>query len=553
MTENPRLIEEPVRQSLSKLWQIQRNYFASMGIRAWKEEVPFYISSNAFTGHQYALLAVQFIRDWLRKHPNNQPYCHILEVGSGPGKFSFYFLKSFKTLLSNFDLNLKFTYIMSDLIEENLKFCQENLSFKSYIDAHELDFACFNLEKDADFNLMLKQVKFSSVKANIPLIVIANYTLDCIAQDEFEYKNGHLYEVRLGLKSRYKNFDIQKSMYLNDLRLTFEKVELQNAQSENYYEQPYLNEILTNYPSYFSNKTTRFSMPVGAVRFLDNLNAMTDQSYFMIVGDKGLTIPERFSLYDDKFRVSYDGCYSFSVNFHALGECLKKMGGDCLLTHNSNEFKVNLYCMGATFADLDETKNYFKNTVSVTGPEEYCYIFDEFSTSGYRFSLKSLFAFLRFSQWDPNAYAVVHDQIIELLPSATAQFTEDMIDDLNKVADNLYRINIGDDVFNLTGMFFQIQEENEKALALYHKSLEVFGERAPAHNNMAMIYEDQKNIPKAIYHFQKTLSLDSKNRLAKKRLYNLTGRPYLALIAPIIKGALIFALLIGAIYLITKR
>ncbi len=550
--QDPRLVEDPVRLSTSKLWKIQKNYFATMGIRAWKEEVPFYISSNAFTANRYALQVVKFIRDWhsLKKTTQDDIF-YLLEVGSGTGKFSYLFLKSLKDLLREYNLeNQKFCYIISDLIENNLTFCQENLSFKPFIDNGECDFACFNVEEDTDFTLRLMQKKYSELNAKTPFVIIANYTLDCIAQDEFEYKDDKFYEVKLGLMSRYKNFDIDKAMHLNELKLNFIKSS-DPVDITKYYDNPVLNDIIASYPQFFDKKRSRIGMPIGGIHFFENMRALTKNNFFMIVGDKGLSQPKKFPLYDDRYRYSYDGCYSFLVNFHALSEYIKKVGGDCLLTENSNDFKVNLYCMGTSFSELVETKAFFENSMEVTGPEEYCYFFDEYLTNTYRFSLKSLLAFIRLSEWDPNAYAAIHDRVVELIPSASVAFTEDWMDDLKKVINNIYRINIGDDVFNLIGMFFQIQEEDEIALELYQQSLAVFGDRAAPHNNMGMIYEKKKNVQKALQHFQRSVELDKKNRFAKKRIHHLSGRPYLALISPLIKGLFVAGLIVGAMYLIS--
>ena len=53
---NSKYIQEPVRLSESKLWDIQKQYFDTMGINAWEEDVPFYFTNNTFIGYQYAYL-----------------------------------------------------------------------------------------------------------------------------------------------------------------------------------------------------------------------------------------------------------------------------------------------------------------------------------------------------------------------------------------------------------------------------------------------------------------------------------------------------------------
>ncbi len=551
--QDPRLVELPVRLSTSKIWQIQRNYFASMGIRAFKEEVPFYISSNAFIGQRYANLVLNYIKDWLALNPSHQTETfYLLEVGSGTGKFSFYFLKSFKRLLAENNLaDIKFCYVISDITEKCITFCQENESFKEYGERNEIDFCTYDVENDTDFELRIKQRKFSSLKAKTPLVVIANYTFDCVKHDEFEYEDGKFYEVKLGLKSRYKHFDVEKSQHLDDLRLHFERMEI-TSNIENYYPNQTANKILLNYPSYFDNKKTRIMMPLGAFDFCDNLRQMTQNNAFIIVGDKGLSQPERFHLFSEKYRYSYDGCYSFLVNFHAVGEYCKMHNGDYLLTNNSNDFKVNLYSLGTPFDKLTQTKCFFKESIETAGPEEFIYFFDEFLTSNYRFSQKSLLAFVRFSEWDPNAYAILHDRVLDLLPTYNAPFVEDLKDALNKVITNIYNLNIGDDVYNLAGMIYQMLGEDEQAISLYNRSLAVFGERCDPHSNLGTVYQKQKNFAKALEHFEKAVQLDPKNRFAKNRVNVLTGKPYLAMITPILRGLFVFGLIAGAVYLISR-
>ncbi|MBN9286746.1 MAG: hypothetical protein BGO43_02380 [Gammaproteobacteria bacterium 39-13] len=552
MTEaDPKLIESHVRLSHSKLWEIQRNYFASMGIQAWKEEVPFYISSNAFIGHRYALVIVNFIKEWRILNPLHaeEPF-YLLEVGSGPGKFSFYFLKSLKSLLTEYGLEAqKFCYIFSDVTEKNIEFCRENPCFQPYIQRQEMDFAHFNVEEDKDIQLIIGQKKYSELQSKTPLIIISNYTFDCIKQDAFEYEKDKLHEIQLALRSRYKNFDTQKALHLKELRFDFHKSIIE---PEHYYENPILNEILAAYPPLFKDENAMIMMPLGAMQFCDNMNALTKSNFFMISGDKGVSIPWHFTLMGENYRVTYDGCYSFLVNFHAIGEYLKKQGGDYLLTENANNFKVNLYSMGTPFSRLIETTACFKAFVADMGPEDYCYFFDEFLTSGYRFTLKSLLAFVKLSRWDPNAYAIVHERILELLPLAEKVHVEDVKQELDKVAENVYPANMGDDVYNMMGIFYQTQNENDKALALYLRSLEVFGDKAAPHNNAAMIYEKQKNIPKALFHYQKSYQLDDTNKFANRKIHYLTGRPYIGAIVPVVKGLFIVGLIGLALYFISR-
>ncbi len=551
MTEHdPRLIEPPMRLSESKLWEIQRNYFTTMGVDAWKEEVPSYISSNAFIGYHYALLVIEYIKDTRRNHPDtvNDTF-YIAELGSGMGKFSFYFLKAFKKLQALHDLTeQKFCYVITDIVEKNIEFCQKNPCFKPFLEKNELDFSIFNVEDGQDLHLRLQNRDYSSLRSKAPLIIIANYTFDCIKQDAFEITGGKLQEEKVGLRSRYKNFDIKKSKHLKDLQFNYQNYDIDPA---NYYENPYLNEILQDYAKNITEDAV-LMIPLGAIQFLDHLNTLSQGRYFMIVGDKGISQLEKIPYLVKNYRMTYDGCYSFFVNLHCMGEYIKKQGGDCLLTSNDNNFKVCLFSQGASIRELRNTNACFQTYIERLGPDEYCYIYDEFLSNSYRFNIRSLMSFLRLSEWDPTAYAAIHDRLIELVPIGERSILEDVKMDLLKVRDNIYQITIGDDIYNFLGIFFQTQAIDDIALELYTKSLEVFGDRAAPHNNAGMIYDKQHNTAKALYHFQKAHELDKQNKFAQKRSAILSGKPNYSLLMPLFKLAVVLGVMAATLYLLTK-
>lgn len=550
---DPRLIENPVRLSESKLWEIQRNYWKNMGILAWKEEVPSYISSNAFIGYQYAQLVIEYIKDTCHNHPGKSKgqTFYIAELGAGTGKFSFHFLKAFKELLALNNLKeLKFCYIITDIVEKNLEFCQKNDCFADYIKNHELDFSLFNVESGQDFELRLQGKTFAELNAKTPLIVIANYTFDCIKQDAFEIRDGKLQEEKTGISSRYKNFEIKNAKHLNDLRFNYQYYEVDLA---NYYANPYLNEIMQEYHDRLHDKNATILIPLGAIEFLDHLKALTHGNYFMIVGDKGISELERIPVLEKKYRMTYDGCYSFFVNFHSMGEYIKKSKGDCLLSKNDNSFKVCLFSQGASFDELQNTKIYYLNTIENVGPDEFCYIYDEYISNNYRFHLRAIMSFLRLSRWDSNAYALIHDRLMELLPSVDKSTFLEIEKDLAKVRDNIYHINIGEDIFNYLGNVYQTREQDEKAMELYQQSLTYFGERSAPHHNLGLIYDRERNTTKALYHYQKACELDRKNSFAAKRFAQLTGKPNWSSLLPLIKLVMVMGAIGLSLYLLGRR
>lgn len=547
-TPDPKLIEPPVRFSESQIWKIQRHYFQTMGIRAWQTEVPFYISSNAYTGRLYAHCVVQFIRDWRKTHPQaKKETFYLLELGAGTGKFSFYFLKSFLEFLTLYQLEDQgFCYVISDVVESNLQFCERNESLQPYLEKGILDFTTFHLEKDKDFLLRKAKKHYSECRNHTPLLVIANYVLDFMTHDAFRLNKGIVEEIQVGLKSRYDHFNVEEAKYLDDLRFEFKAKQIE---IKNYYSDPQMAAILEAYDKIFKEDKVELMMPLGAMRFLNCLSEITEGRFFWMVGDKGVSTVDQIRETPWEEGVSYQGCYSFLVNFHALSLYADQKNIGSLLTRYHKAFKVNLFYEGISSEALIETKACFENTFEKVGPDEFCYMLEEYQSNAYRFHLRSLISFLRLSAWDPTAYSVIHDRLLELGPLSFV-FKEELTQDLKKVQDNVYALNVGEDVFSLLGAFFQREEHPEKALALYHKGLAVFGERATPYFQSASIYEKKRQTEKAIAYYQKAYALDKSKHVAKRKALHLQGRPYWSIVVPVLKGLFVTAILLGLLYLV---
>src|SRR5579864_6849199 len=99
------IFEKQIRFSKSVLWKIQREYYDQLGINAWVNLIPYYITSNPYIAKSYAKIALNFIRNWKDLHPQTeqQPF-YIIEFGAGPGHFGFYVIKAITELKENFGL-----------------------------------------------------------------------------------------------------------------------------------------------------------------------------------------------------------------------------------------------------------------------------------------------------------------------------------------------------------------------------------------------------------------------------------------------------------------
>ena len=63
MLKRMETIEKNVPLSQSKLWHMQMEYYHEAGPQAWDKSVPYFVTSNAFVGHKYALTYLSFAKD----------------------------------------------------------------------------------------------------------------------------------------------------------------------------------------------------------------------------------------------------------------------------------------------------------------------------------------------------------------------------------------------------------------------------------------------------------------------------------------------------------
>src|SRR5260370_11247691 len=125
MTAASRVLERDVPLSRSVIWRLQREFYMQRGLKAWTEDmVPQYITNNPFITEIYARIVADFFSDCAghgdsasRENP-----LRILELGAGPGRFSYLFLRQFTALLRERNISpLAVRYCMTDCDESAIQ------------------------------------------------------------------------------------------------------------------------------------------------------------------------------------------------------------------------------------------------------------------------------------------------------------------------------------------------------------------------------------------------------------------------------------------------
>src|SRR5258708_18748779 len=102
VTAANRALERDVPLSQSVIWRLQREFYIQRGLKAWTEDmVPQYITNNPFITEIYAGIVADFLSDCASHgdSPSPENPARILELGAGPGRFSYLFLRHLTALL----------------------------------------------------------------------------------------------------------------------------------------------------------------------------------------------------------------------------------------------------------------------------------------------------------------------------------------------------------------------------------------------------------------------------------------------------------------------
>jgi len=128
------VLEEHVSLPQSMLWTLQRDFYQQRALEGWNQGiVPQYITTNPFIAGAYARVVFAFLRDCRAagEEPGSGGFApldlsqplYLVELGSGPGRFAYLFLKKLLGFYRRSVLRaVPFTYVMTDFAQRNIDF-----------------------------------------------------------------------------------------------------------------------------------------------------------------------------------------------------------------------------------------------------------------------------------------------------------------------------------------------------------------------------------------------------------------------------------------------
>lgn len=473
------VVESAKRLSDSLIWRMQREGYTRRAQTAWAPDaVPFYITSNAYIAAAYARVVQGYLRDCVSAQaPPLGPFdreapVYVLELAAGSGQFAYLFLKKLLPALREVPAlaGVRFRYVMSDLVAGNVEAWRTRERLRPFVEEGVLDFARFDIEQDREVKLLASGETLSPKTLKNPLAVIGNYTFDTTAQDAFWMKDGKLHEGLVSLVSNRKEEPPVDPTVVSRATLRFE----QRPVSTDYYEDKALNAVLAHYAERLGNTSLLF--PIGALKGIRSLMALSRDRLLVLSGDKGYTHEDELVARGDPQLAVHGGdCFSMMVNYHAIGLYFRERGGQPLhAATRDKRLKVSAFLQGGPGAAWPETASAFRQATEGFSPCDYFTLATEVRKQLPAATLEVILALLRLGEWDAHLLYNFSSAIAEQAKSAPDHLRQELVRALERCWEHWYPMS--QDVPFEIGRIYGALERPVDALRFYDESLRLYKE-----------------------------------------------------------------------------
>ncbi|MFA6916170.1 MAG: SAM-dependent methyltransferase [Parachlamydiales bacterium] len=493
-----KILEQSVPLNKSNIWNLQTSIYSKLGLQAWTHRgVPSYMTNNPYTAKQYAQLIVSYLRDGLdpnsKKPISSSDPIYIFDLGAGTGRFAYVFLKQFFKLIKGIQYleSLTIRYVLTDIVDSNLDFCEHHNYLKSFIEKGIIDFAHFSYDQKEPLQLRLAKTALDHTNVKNPVILIANYFFDTIPQDLIRYHGGNWEEGHITIKGPESTSSLghpfEDTEILEKLHFEFSYLPISPEKKANYEGIPEAHSLIDEY----SNKLdgVPFTVPQGAFKTIRFFEELSQSRLLVISGDQGYSSIEQLKNSGEP-RFAIHGAFSMAVNYNALARFFdKKQGKGFVTTLSDPVFQVFVGLLGGNASDYPELSVAHKEYLESFEPKDYWSLATLVQSEWTNPSLDTLLLILKLGSWDPMNLYTFYSMIREQVPTATPKQKEELRTAIHEVWENFYPIHAleGEFIMNLGVMFFEMQYFAE-ALGFLQRSLMITGDNATTYTNMAACY-----------------------------------------------------------------
>ena len=491
------LLEHDVSLSSSAIWRFQQDFYAHRGLRAWTDDqVPSYITNNPIIAEIYADTIVAFAEDCLAQDLIcQQRPLKIVELGAGTGKFAYLLLRGLTTLFHAAQLPLELLrYEMTDCSDEHTAEWRENAALREFSRAGLLKFRVLRAGEAGNASQ-------SDDAANAPLVVIANYVFDSLAQDAFTIENHEIREFRISTSSQ------REPAALKDLRFSWNK---SAVASEHYLDETW-NAILEHYRSRITLATVLF--PVAALRTLECLKQSSNGRMLVLAADKGIAWEEDLALIQGEPPLEFhasQSCFSQIVNFDAIAMWFRATGGEALLPNKRfSPLSLCAFLQGRAGDNFPATRKAYLHTRERFTPDDLFALMSWLNDRLDDVPLPQAMALLRLSRWDAKALARLFPALARHARNAHAE-REDLRAAVLRCWENHFPLTREENILAFyCGVILLELRFFPEAYAMLRKSQELFGPSAATSYNLGLCCLGSGQRSKALTLMREACALDS--------------------------------------------
>ncbi|MHB8644174.1 MAG: tetratricopeptide repeat protein [Thermomicrobiales bacterium] len=478
------LLEHEQVFARSQIWEMQRHYFESMGVEAWRRgEVPHYVTNNPRTANSFAETVFAFYQDQERLAPADEPLT-ICELGAGSGRFAFHFLRRLRLLCDDAHVPLTaFRYVLTDLAPSNVAFWREHPRFQSFIEAGVLDCAVFDLNQTAELAMQVSGEAIHAGTLHRPLVVIANYLFDTVPQDLFYIHDQQCEEC---LVSLFVSKEI-RTPTVADLLANLEYQLDRRALTDPPYHESALQRLLTDYQRTLVDSYLLF--PAIGLRCVNRLRALSRRGVMVLSADKGDHTLAALQHRPPPSLVRH-GSFSLTVNYHAF-KALCEYDGGIALFPSTHHRSLNICCllMVPDPERHDRTLSAYRRFVEEFGPDDFYSMTKHANKDIATMSVEDILAFVRLSYYDGHQFARYVSRLVELVPEFSPNDREVVIAAVERAWEMHFPLGEDVDFADLIARLLYDMNEYARAITFFERSNAIYGPHTGTLNNIAVCYQ----------------------------------------------------------------
>jgi tetratricopeptide (TPR) repeat protein len=500
----PHLLEPRRRLSQSSLWTLQRAFYERHGSEAWgKNIVPHYITCNPAIADAYARAIAAFLHDCAAagRLAAGVPV-HVVEVGSGSGRFAYLLRRRLAELLSASELSdLAVTVVVTDFEESKLEQLRDHPWLQAELADGRLELAHFDATRPAPLELRASGTVLS--QADNPLILIANYVFDSLPADAFAVRDGRLHQALLGVSSTRPDAEVTEPDHLGSLEYTWHLEEVAASALGD----PDLQAVAAAYQADLDD--TIFLLPTAALDCLGFFQSMADSHPLLaLVGDKGHARLQDLLTCGPPEVVTHGGCFSLMVNFDALAQVVRRRRGTALLPrHRPASLVVGAFVLGDDI-EARRLSRCYADHLEASGPDDTFALRTAFRPDQVTLALDPLLAHLRLSLWDSAVLMEWFSPLLDLATAAPLERRSDIASAVEAVWANYLPIGESADLAVCLGLLLSAISHHSEAIVYFQRSLELHGPTAKAHFAMAISLYGLRDLDAAAKSARDALAID---------------------------------------------